>query len=425
MTVLGMFVLFLVLLFLGMPVAFAMGIAGCITLFSMGDIPLTLIPQRLFVSVNSFPLMAVPFFIIAGITMNLGGITKRLVNFSSALVGHLAGGLAQVNVVTSMLFAGISGSASADASAIGSMLIPAMKKDGYDASFSVAVTACGATIGPIIPPSIVMVIYGSMTNLSIGALFAGGIIPGILIGLALMVVVKIYADKRGYKRGERVPFSEVVKRGKEAIWALIAPIIILGGILTGVFTATEAGAVAAVYAFIVGIFIYKEIKLKDFKELFLESTVMTSSPILILGMASIFGWILAREQFSIMLVNILGGITDNSHILYFLVVVMLLLVGLVIEALAAMIIFVPALAPIAVQFGWDPIHFALVVIIAMLIGTVTPPVGLQLYIAAAIGKVPISKVKEIWPFVGAMVVILLLVVYIPGLVTFIPDLLFK
>lgn len=425
MTIVSLFLLFLVLLFLGMPVAFAMGIAGTIILFVIGNIPMEIIPQKLFTSVNSFPLMAVPFFIIAGYMMNVGGITKRLVDFAGTLVGHFAGGLAQINVMTSMLFSGISGSASADASAVGSTLIPAMLRDGYSKSFSVAVTAASATIGPIIPPSIVMVIYGSMTNVSIGTLFIAGIIPGILIGIAQMVVVRYYAVKRGYKAENKVPISEVFKKFKEAFWALIMPIIILGGILGGIFTATEAGVIATVYAFIVGIIIYKEIKVKDIPKIFIDATVMTATPIIILGMASIFGWVLAREQFSAMVVNLITGISDNPNIVILVIVIALLFVGLFIESLAAMVIFVPVLSPLIVQFGWDPIHFAMIVIIAMLIGTVTPPVGIQLYIAAAIAKIPVSKVHDIWAFVLAMVFILLLITYIPSLVTFLPSLVFN
>ncbi|UCZ52907.1 TRAP transporter large permease [Bacillus shivajii] len=424
MTLIILFVLFLFLLILGMPVAFAMGIASISSIVTTLEVPLSIIPQRLFASVNSFPLMAVPFFILAGYLMNVGGITERLVNFARTLVGHLAGGLAQTNVVTSMLFSGISGSASADASAIGSTMIPAMKRDGYSSSFSASVTAASATIGPIIPPSIVIVIYGSMTELSIGVLFAAGIIPGIMLGFAQMMIVHSYAKKRGYKSEQKVPFSMVIMKFKEAFWALLAPIVILGGILGGIFTATEAGVIACAYAFIVGMFIYKEIRLKDIRKILLDATVMTSVPILILAMASIFGWILATQQFSSTLVNGISSISDNPYVILFIVILLLLIVGLFIEALAAMIIFIPVLTPLVMHFGWDPIHFGIVVVVAMLIGTVTPPVGIQLYIAAAIAKVRVSKITEIWSFVLVMIVVLLLVAYIPQLTTWLPSILF-
>ena len=419
-----LFVIFLTLLFLGLPVAYSMGIASVSVLFLMGTVPTILVPQRLFLAINSFPLMAVPFFILAGLLMNYGGLTRRIVNLSNALVGHFSGGLAHVNILASMLFAGVSGSASADASAIGSMLIPAMREDGYDAPFSVGVTASSATIGPIIPPSIVMVIYGSMTALSIGALFMGGIIPGILIGLGLMLVVYFFSIRRKYKAAKRAPLSLVVRRIIETTPAIIAPVIILGGILTGIFTATEAGVVACVYAFTIGCVVYKEIKFSDFKKIFVESAVMTSVVMFILATASIFGWLLAYLQFSKNIVRILLSISSNPHVIYFLIVMLLLIIGLFIEALAAIIIFVPVLIPVANYFGFDQIHFALVIIITMLIGTVTPPVGLQLYIACAIAKISVSK-ATVWPFIAVMVVVLLLIVYFPPLVTYIPGLFFK
>jgi len=412
--------IFFVFLFLGMPVAFCMLFAGIIAIIGIGNISLLMIPQKLFLSLNSFPMMAVPFFILAGQIMNTGGITSRLVNLSKALIGHFRGGLAQVNILTSMLFAGISGSASADAAAIGAVLIPAMVEDGYDRPFSVGVTASSACIGPIIPPSIVMVIYGSLTNLSIAALFLAGMIPGILIGFALMVVVFLYARKRGYRAHTRASLSMVLQGVREAFWALLAPFIIIGGILSGAFTATEAGVVACVYCFIVGKFIYKELSLSQIKEIVLASAITTSVAMIIISGASVFGWVLAYEQLSSALVEGLLKISANPHVVYLLVVALLLLIGLCVEGLAAMIIFIPVLSPVASQMGYDPIHFALIVIITILIGTVTPPVGLQLYISCAVAGIPVSK-ATIWAFVGAMVAVLILLLFIPPLVTFIPQ----
>ncbi len=291
-------ILFLVLLSWGMPVTFCMGISAVVTLIYMKTVPLILVPQRLFLSINSFSLMAVPFFILAGYLMNEAGVTQRLVNLSKAFVGHFKGGLAHVNVLTSMFFAGISGSTSADAAAIGSMLIPAMKKDGYDANFSVGVTASSATIGAIIPPSLVMVVYGSLTDLSIGMLFLGGAIPGILIGFGQMGVVYLYALKRGYRAGSKIKWREKLHHIKGSVLALFAPVIIIGGIIMGIFTATEAGAIAAVYSFILGFFVYKEIKVSDIKRILVNAAVMTSVPMIIVATASIFGWILAQQRFS-------------------------------------------------------------------------------------------------------------------------------
>jgi len=411
---------FLVSVFLGMPVAFSMMFAGIIAIIGIGGISLLLVPQKLFLSLNSFPMMAVPFFILAGQIMNTGGITRRLVNLSKALIGHFRGGLAQVNILTSMLFAGISGSASADAAAIGAVLIPAMVEDGYDRPFSVGVTASSACIGPIIPPSIVMVIYGSLTNLSIAALFLAGMIPGILIGFALMFVVFLYARKRGYRAHAKASLSMILQGFKEAFWALVAPVIIIGGILSGAFTATEAGVVACVYSFIVGKFVYRELSFAQIKEVVLSSAITTSVAMIIISGASVFGWVLAYKQLSSILVSGLLNISGNPYVIYLLVVLLLLVIGLFVEGLAAMIIFIPVLTPVASQMGYDPIHFALIVIITLLIGTVTPPVGLQLYISCAVAGIPVSK-ATVWAFVGAMIVVLLILLFVPELVTFIPK----
>ena len=408
-----------------MPVAFCMGIAAVATLFYMGTVPLIVVPQRLFLSINSFPLMAVPFFILAGYLMNEAGVTSRLVNLSKALVGHFRGGLAHVNVLTSMLFAGVSGSTSADAAAIGSMLIPAMKEDGYDANFSVGVTASSATIGAIIPPSIIMILYGSITNLSIGMLFLAGAIPGIMIGFGQMGIVFIYALKKGYKKTSKTPWGERFYHMKRSVLALFAPVIIIGGIIWGIFTATEAGAIAAVYSFFLGFFVYKTIKPSDVKRILVNAAVMTSIPMIILATASIFGWILARQQFSAFVVNFLISLSDNPQIVFVLITLMLLIIGLFIEAVASMIIFVPLLLPVAAQFGFDQIHFAIIVIITLLIGTITPPVGLQLYITCAIARIGVSQATAVWPFVAIMVLIVLLLIFVPELVTFLPNLVFK
>jgi len=415
---------FLVLLFLGMPVAFAMAIAGVLAILSLGDVSLVLVPQRMLLSLNSFPLLAVPFFVLAGEIMNVGGITKRIVAFAGALVGHFRGGLGHVNVVANMIMAGVSGSASADAVAIGSVMIPAMVEAGYPAAFAAGLTASAATIGPIIPPSIVMVIYGSMTGVSIGAMFLGGIIPGVLIGFALMGIVWGYAKRRGWRREARVSARQVWRRFREAFWALLPPFIIVGGILSGVFTATEAGVVACVYSIFVSVVIYRELTWRKLGNVFLNAAVTTSVPMIIVAGASLFGWVLARQRFANLMVDFVTELTTSPLLAYLVIVAILLFIGLFVEALAAILIFVPVLLPIGQRFGFDPVHYALVIIIAMLIGTVTPPVGLQLYIASAISRVPVPKVV-VWPFVGAMTVVLVLIVLLPRTVTWIPSFFFK
>jgi len=418
-----MIIMFIILLFSGMPVAFAMAISGTLAVIGLGEVSPLLIPQRLFMSLNSFPLLAVPFFILAGELMNAGGITRRVVNFSKVLIGHLPGSLAQVNVVSNIIMAGFSGSATADAVAIGSIMIPAMKKDGYPPGFAAGLTASAACIGPIIPPSLVMVIYGAITGLSIGKMFLGGFIPGLAIGFGLMILVSLYARKYNWPCGEKPKISKVISAFMGAFLALLAPVIILGGIITGITTATEAGVIAAVYALIIGLFIYKEITFRQIPKILVNAAINTAVPVIIISCSSIFGWVLARQNFASSISNALFGITANTYVLYFLIICILLIIGLFVEGMAAMLIFVPVLFPLGAQLGYDPIHFALVIIITILIGTITPPVGLQLYVASSIAKVSISKVF-IWPFVAVMVAVLLLITYVPSLVTFLPSLIF-
>lgn len=411
--------IFLLLLFAGIPVAAAMLFSSIINIIWMG-LPGVIIAERLLASINSFPLLAVPFFILAGVIMNRGGLTKRLVDLSRAFVGHFHGGTAQVNVLASMFFSGISGSASADASAIGAMLIPTMNREGYHPGFSVGVTATSACIGPIIPPSIVMVVYGSMTNLSIGDLFIAGIFPGLAIGFALMFIVSILSRKYHYPKQEKMPWRERLVVLGWSMPALIAPLIILGGIVTGLYTATEAGVVACVYGLLVGLFVYRDLKFSDLKPLLAEGVEMSAIPVFILSSASIFGWLLTYHGFGSLVVDVLKSWNLSPTALLFVMMVMFLIIGLFIEGMAAMIIFVPVLVPLIPVFNLNEIHFALIIIITILIGTATPPFGLQLYIAMSISKTPMQDVI-IWPFIFAMVAVVILVVVFPPFVTFLPK----
>ena len=419
----SLIVSFFVLLLIGMPIGFAIGIGSLFSLLLEGQTPLTIIVTRMFVAVDSYPIMAIPFFVLAGELMNTAGITRRLVNFANVLVGHMKGGLGHVNVVASMLFSGISGSAAADTSAIGSMLIPALLEDGYRKDFSVVITATSSCIGPIIPPSILMVIFGSIAGVSIGGMFLGGIIPGLLIGFGLMFAVNIYSSRYHSGTRPRKSFKEILVAFKEASLALVTPAIILGGIVFGAFTPTEAGAIAVVYAFFLGVFVYKEIKLQNFLKALHNATITTAICMLVLATASMFGWILTREQFPTYLTNILLSISSDPTVIYLLIVAMLLFVGLFVEILAATIILVPVLYPVALQFGYDPIHFGVVVVVSLVIGTVTPPVGVLLFITCSIGRATIREVTKILiPFVGVLVAVLILITLVPGLVTFIPNL---
>lgn len=422
MEIAALFLVFVSLMLAGVSVATSMLAASILNVLVFG-LPEIVVAERMLNSINSFPLLAVPFFILAGVIMNRGGLTKEMVEVSKAFVGHFRGGTAQVNVTANMILSGVSGSASADCAAIGSMLIPTMVREGYPKGFSVGITAAASCIGPIIPPSIIMVIYGSMTNLSIGRLFLAGALPGIAIGLALMAVVWYMARRQGFPRHPKLPWGQRLRITVRAIPALLAPAVILGGIVTGYYTATEAGVVACVYGLAVGLFVYREIKLSDVMSVLVEAVEMTAIPVFILATASIFGFLLTIHGFGPIVVDYIKSLNLGATELVLAIVFLLLLVGMFVEGLAALLIFVPVFMPFVPAFGLDHIHFALIVIVTILIGTVTPPVGLQLYIASAIGGIPINQVT-VWPFVGAMVFVVLLMVFFPPLVTFLPNLVF-
>jgi len=328
-------------------------------------------------------------------------------------------------VVASMIFAGISGSATADTAGIGSVLIPAMIEDGYDEDWAVGITAASSTVGPIIPPSILMVIYGFMTQLSIARLFLAGLVPGIAIGLALIVAGYILAVRRGQARKARASMKEMAKALKNGFPPLLAPVIIIGGITTGVFTATEAGVIAALYAFILGI-VYRELNFRNLFKVLFDSASNTAIVLFIVACASSFGWVIGYEKLPLALVGILNSITSNPHIMLFLILVMMLLIGMVMEGMVMLLVFVPVFIPVADLIGMNPYHFALLMIFCIEIGGLTPPVGLLLYIACGVSHVPIRRVTGlVWYFVAVMIVVLLLVAYIPGLATWLPDMLLR
>ena len=413
---------FLLFMFIGMPIAFAMGLSSLLALLT-GDIPLVVIPQRLITSIDSFTLLAVPLFILAGELMNTGGITRRIIRFSNVLVGHIKGGLSHVNVITSMIFAGISGSSTADAAGVGAVLIPAMREEGYDDDVSASVTAASSTIGPIIPPSITMIIYASMTNLSIAKLFLAGVVPGVLIGVSHLTVNYVYAVKRNYPQEKRATLHEAWQAFRGAFWALVAPVIIIGGITSGIFTPTEAGTVTVFYALLLGIF-HREITVRKIWDTLIVTGKKTATILIIIASASAFGWILTVEQLPFVLVNFLTSITQNPQISFFLIIMLLLFVGMFLEGLAAITILVPVLAPLASTYGYDPIHFALVFLITIGIGGITPPVGVLTFIACGVGDIPLKKLGlTIWVYAFAMFVVVLTVTYFPTLITYLPSLL--
>ena len=418
-----MFIIFLVMLILGVPIAFSLGFSSLFYLFANG-IPLTVIAQKFYAGMDSFTLLCIPGFMLAGALMNGGGITKRILNFCNSFLGHFRGSLALVNIVASMVFAGISGTAIADVCSLGSMLIPAMVEDGYDDDFSVAVTAASSVVGPIIPPSVPMVIAGSCVSISVGKMFQAGIIPGILLGLALCVPTYIISVKRDYPRHERADWKVRAQTTKDAIWAMLMPVILLGGILSGVFTPTEASIVTCVYALIVGVFVYKEIKITDVPRIVWENIRACASIIVLIGLANVFAYILTAERIPQMVANSILSITDNRIVVILLINVVLLFVGMFMESLAAILITFPVLLPVATAVGMDPVHFALMAILNLMLGLTTPPVGMCVCTGAQIGKISAFKAfRATIPFLATSLFVLMLVSFVPQLTLWIPSIL--
>ena len=417
---------FLFLLAVGTPIAFCIGISALAGLIQLGDIPLLLIPHMMFEGTDSFPLLAVPFFVLAGALMNAGGITRRLVNFANLLVGHVRSGLALVNVVASMFFAGVTGAAVADTSAIGSVMIPAMNEEGYDLDFSAAITAASSTVGPIIPPSIPMIIYGVSAEQSIGALFLAGIIPGLLIGLALMGVAYFsngHPQSRSGPRREGTNWRSLLVGIKDGLLALFMPAFILGGILAGIFPPTEAAAVSVLYAFFVGRFVYNELSYRQLPSLMQESLVVTAVIMFIIANAALFGWLVAALQLPLKIVSLLTAGIHSPWVILLLINVFLLLVGTVMETTASLIILTPVLLPLAKQIGLDPLHFGAIMVLNLVIGLTTPPLGVCLFVSSGIAGISLERIsRAMIPFLLAALVVLLLVTYIPSLSMWIPQL---
>jgi len=418
-------ILFVIFLMVGMPIGFVLGITGLFGMMKTG-IPsvLHLVPQRYFAGVDMFTLMAMPFFILAGEIMNKSGITSRLVKFSNVLVGHLQGGLAHANIVASVFFAGITGAAVSDTAAIGTMLIPAMVEEGYDKDFSAAVTAASSIIGPTIPPSNIMVIYGAFMQVSIAGLFLAGFIPGLLIAAVEMILTARIAKKRGYPVGtRRATIKEVWIAFKEAAVALIMPVIILGGILSGLFTPTEAASVAVAYAFIIGRFVYKNITIRDMWPLFIKMAHTTGVVFLVIATATILGWVLTMEQIPEKVATLMLSISTNKWIIISMILVLLLFIGMVMDITAALIILGPILHPLAVSLGFHPIHFAIIMVLSLNIALMTPPVGACLFVACGISKITLEQLsKEIFPFILVVYIAVLMVTFIPGITLLLPKL---
>jgi len=423
--------LFLLSLALSMPVVFGLlGTTGLVIANDLGSEfgvrDLNSVISQLFSGMSSVPLMALPMFILAGELMNTGGITARLVHFSQTLIGHLRGGLAHVNILSSVLFAGLSGSAVADTSALGSMMIPAMEKQGYTRRFAAAVTAASSVIGPIIPPSGIMIIYAFIMGVSPAALFAGGIVPGLMIGGGLMLMVTYLAKRYDFPvANERASAREIYQAGKVTFWPLLTPVILLGGILTGIFTPTEAAGVAAFYALIVALFVLRALKFGDLPQIFLRAAISSGIILLLIGASKSFSWVSDQVGAAQMLADFMLGMTDNTLLLLLMLNIMLFVVGMFLDAGPAILILGPVLSKVFVtQIGLDPVHFAIVMCVNVTVGLATPPMGLVLFVAAAVAKERVEVIaRAMLPFLAVEVVVILLITFFEDLVLFMPRLL--
>lgn len=408
-------ILILSLLFLfaiNTPIAIAIGVASILGILIQGDFPLMMVVQRMFGGTDSFHLMAVPLFMFVGVIMEAGGISRRIIDLANALVGWLPGGLAAVAIVSAMFFAGISGSAAADTVAVGAIMIPAMKKSGYESDFAAAVQASGGSIGVIIPPSIPMIIFGFLTGASIGQLFAGGILPGLLIGITLVIVATFISRRKGYAATTSFSVIEVWKNLKRAVLALGAPVIILGGILFGIFTATESAAVAVVYALVVGMFVYRKIKVKDLVHLFRDGAITSAIVMFIIATASIFSWFAAIENLPARLAGTLLGMTANPIMLLLIINFVLLIAGTFVETTAALILLVPMITAMVPSLGIDMVQLGVIVVTNLAIGMLTPPMGICLIVSCSISGDSIAAIsKRILPFLAVLIIDLLIITF--------------
>ncbi len=417
-----LFAVFFILLFAGIPIAYSLGISSLVYIIT-NNIPLAVIAQKAFYGMDSFTLLCIPGFVLAGNLMNSGGITDRIVDLSNKLIGHIRGGLSLGNIISSMIFAGISGTALADTASIGGVMIPAMKKQGYSSEFSAAVTSASSTIGPIIPPSLPMIIVGSLTGVSVGKMFIAGAVPGIMLGVGMLIVSFYISKKKQHPMGRRTTIKEKLVSLKDAFWAIMLTVFILYGILGGLFTPTEASIGAVVYAVIIGTFVYKKLTFRKIPGIILASIIMTASIMLLIGFANLFAWILTYEQIPQLLADSISQISQNKIIILLIINLILLFIGTFMETIAALVIMFPVLLKVVEPYGIDPIQFGVIVVLNLIIGLSTPPVGVCLFTASSIGETSMTKtVKEILPFLAIAIFVLLLVTYIPAITLYLPAL---
>lgn len=424
MTILLLFGTLIICLLIGVPIAISLGVSALVAIYFGTDLPLDLVAQKAFTSLDSFPLLAIPFFMLAGTLMGKGGISRRLLDLASAMVGWITGGLSLVTVVACMFFAAISGSGPATVAAIGGFMIPAMIAKKYDKGFAAAVPAAAGSIGVILPPSIPFVLFGAIGSVSVGAMFLAGIIPGLLVGLAILLTAYFISKKRGYKPEEATEFKfkDVLKATWEAKWALFIPILILGGIYGGIFSPTEAAVAAVVYALIIGMFVYKELDWKSIYQCFLDTVVINAITMIIISFSVSFAFFMTLEQIPGSIATALTNLTENPVFILIIIIIFLLIVGMFIDTISALVVLTPILLPVVTEVGVDPVHFGVIMVSTLAVGFVTPPLGVNLFVASSVGKVKFEKIATaIVPFIIVMVIAVLLIAFIPELSLWLPG----
>lgn len=424
--IVGIFFLVLVVMMLfGVPVAYSLGIASAGYMLATGT-SLAMIVQRMVNGANSFTMLAIPFFFMAGELMNISGVTEKIIELAKALVGHMKGGLAQVNIVASVFFAGVSGSATADTAALGSSLIPAMVREGYDLDFSAAITVASSCVGPIIPPSITLVLYGILTGTDVGRLLIAGVVPGLIVAGTQMLYTHFHAVKMKYPSYPKATPKQMGRAVTKGFSALMMPIIIIGGTMTGIFTPTESAAIAVLYGIVIGFFVYRNIKLSTFFKSLKKVGVNSMNNMLILAAASCFSWVLTMSKAPDMLVNVMLGISSNKTVLTLLILFLLILIGFFMQASQALVVLAPILLPVARAIGIDPVHFGLIMVVTLTFGGCTPPVGSMLFVVNSITKMGFARLtKAMMPLYLPLIISILLITFVPQLSLFLPNLVMR
>jgi C4-dicarboxylate transporter DctM subunit len=414
-----MIIVFFILMFLGIPIAYSLALSALFYMLVFVDVPTIIIVQQIISGVDKFTLMAIPFFVIAGSLMEFGGISRRIIRLSKSIVGSLPGGMGIVTVIASMIFAAMTGAGAATTAAVGSMMIPAMRDSGYDEGFACGLQASAGIMGPLIPPSILMVLYGVTAGVSVGDMLLAGLIPGVLAGLLLIVFVVIISMKKNYKGDGKFSLADVIQSFIDSIWAILAPVIILGGIYSGLFTPTEAAGVTCFYSLIVGVFVYREIKFQDVGQVMFKSFKLAAGIMLIVGATQAFGWVLAKERIPQMVATWFTSLTGDPIIFLLAICVMLLVAGCFIDAVPALLILAPILVPAALKFNINPIHFGVVMVFTLCIGLVTPPVGINIFVASSVSGVPVHRIiPKLGPFIVVLLIGMFCVVFFPWLSLF-------